>query len=205
MALLDGTTLAADEQQDAARRLQRDKVDARREQQRSAGQGRRSAGASGESRNVEAAEAAAEQLVRRGWQTAQEVAEDTALSFADFLIISGPTAIILYAVRWIGGNLMGRLFTKRITPPLPYSLVIPSVTVPLVPGYSIADPLDHLRHVKIFLIAALTLVVWGFILILLYYVTHPLQAVFDSFKTLVTLLKDLACQFGLFSQVCLGA
>ncbi len=205
MASLDETTLAADEQPAAARRMRLDKVNARREEQRPSRQAARPTDGDGESRDEQAAETAAEHLVRRGWQTAQEVVENLALSFADFLIISGPTAIILYATRWIGGNMMGGLLRKSISPPPPYNLLIPSVTVPLVPGYDIADPLDHLRHAKIFLIAALTLVVWGFILILLYYVTHPVQAVFDAFKTLVTLLKDIACQFGLPGKVCLGA
>ncbi|MBI5467212.1 MAG: hypothetical protein HY975_03290 [Candidatus Kerfeldbacteria bacterium] len=124
---------------------------------------------------MEEAKAFVEQAYKRVWQAAQEGVEDVALSFADFFLFSGPATIILYFTRWIGGNVMGGMLRKNITPPPPYNALVPSIDVQLVPSYSTSDPLDLIRHAKLFIIGGITVVIYGFIVMLLYMVTHPSQ------------------------------
>lgn len=107
---------------------------------------------------------------KRGWQIAQEVVEDLVIpSFflADLVLIP------LYLVRWIGGNMMGGLFTiTRTLPGIPGISSEQKISIKLIPGYSLADPLDYVRHFKFLLLAVLPLAILGFILMLLYFWTN---------------------------------
>ncbi|MEK7538165.1 MAG: hypothetical protein AAB619_04310, partial [Patescibacteria group bacterium] len=99
-----------------------------------------------------------EKIYKRGWQIAQEVAEDQALSMTDLFLFSGPVVVGLYLLRWMGGNMMGNMFTKELTarPPPDSAANQPdtSVSVQLIPGYSISDPIDYVRHMKFMIVAA---------------------------------------------------
>lgn len=112
---------------------------------------------------------------KKGWQWLQEAVEDWALSFTDFFLLSGPVNIALYMSRWVFGNMMGSLFTKSIKAPLPQAIQGDQqlyVKVKIFPPYSLFDTLDYVRHIKFILIAALTLMIYGLIIMVLYYASH---------------------------------
>lgn len=110
---------------------------------------------------VSTAQEFVEQQYKRGWQIAQEVVED--LVIETFFLLN-LVLIPMYLTRWIGGNMMGGLFT--------ISRDVPGggkVSLKLIPGYSLADPFDYVRHMKFLLLAVLPLAILGFILMLLYF------------------------------------
>lgn len=131
---------------------------------------------------------------KRMWHSAQEAAEDTALSFGDFMIISGPIVIALYVSRWVFGNMMGNLFTRQITLPgaLPVNGKAPQVEVHMVPGYEVGDMLDYVRHMKFLLVGAITLMIYGFMAIVLYYTFRPTELVKLGLKGLEVLIGLLS-------------
>jgi hypothetical protein len=124
---------------------------------------------------------------RRLWQITQEAIEDIAISFADFMLISGPAVVLLYSTRWVFGNMMGNLFT--ISPPGYVSRLLPAgagdVKIPLVPGYALDEPFDYVRHMKFIYIGAMTLLLYGFLIMLMYFVLHPSEALKASWDTLI--------------------
>ena len=103
-----------------------------------------------------------------GWQIRQEVAEITALSLADFFLISGPVTVGLYFLRWVVGNMMGEMFTDNVD-----LLGVGAVSRQRIPGYSLSDPLDYIRHWKFMMIGFFTIIIYGFMSIILYYIFHP--------------------------------
>ncbi len=129
-----------------------------------------------------------EKIYKRGWQIAQEVAEDQALSMTDLFLFSGPVVVGLYLLRWMGGNMMGNMFTKGLTarPPPDSAANQPdtSVSVQLIPGYSISDPIDYVRHMKFLIVAAWTGVIYGFIFVFLWLITNPDEALKLGLKTI---------------------
>lgn len=148
---------------------------------------------------MEEAQAFVEQAYKRVWQSAQEAVEDFALSFADFFIFSGPAALAIYFARWIGGNVMGGMLRKTISAPAPFNTLVPSIEVQLVPSYSVADPLDLVRHIKILIIGGLTLLVYGFIVMLMYMISHPdlvaKIAALHVWQSIINLFQSLVSQF----------
>lgn len=127
-----------------------------------------------------------EQVYKQAWQNAQEAVEIWALSFADFLLISGPLTVALYISRWMFGNMMGELFKKEVE--IPFSGAITGgeptkISIKIFPPYTLSDIQDHERHAKILVIGSATLIIYGFIIMLLYYITHPWEATVDALKT----------------------
>lgn len=126
----------------------------------------------------------ADRAYKQAWQYAQEVSEDGALSIAGFLIFA-PISIGLYILRWMFGNMMGDLFKKEVT--IPFSSAITGgetskISLKIFPPYALADLQDYERHFKFILIGGLTIIIVGFITMLLYYYTHPVKALIDAFK-----------------------
>jgi len=76
----------------------------------------------------------------------------------------------MYFVRWIGGNMMNGVATVQRDMPGP--LGSQKIAVRLVPGYSVADPLDYMRHIKFLLFVLLPFAILGFIALLLYILTN---------------------------------
>lgn len=130
----------------------------------------------------------ANKYYKKMWQWFQEGAEDMALSMTDFFLLSGPIVIGLYLSRWMFGNMLGALFTKNFT--------VPGVgqegfvtKVKIFPPYSLIDGMDYIRHIKVLIIGSITLIIYGLIIMLLYYVTHPVQAAGAALSSLDSLWK----------------
>jgi hypothetical protein len=130
----------------------------------------------------------ANKYYKKLWQWFQEGAEDMALSMTDFFLLSGPIVIGLYLSRWMFGNMLGALFTKNFT--------VPGVgqegfvtKVKIFPPYSLIDGMDYIRHIKVLIIGSITLIIYGLIIMLLYYVTHPVQAAGAALSSLDSLWK----------------
>ena len=110
-----------------------------------------------------ATQAAAVQGMRGLWTAIHETLEDTALSLVDFMIITGPLAIGAYFLR-LGAYLYGRLFTIRFK----------GAEVPLIPTFATGEFL--VRSSKILVVLAVTAVVWGAILIVVWIFSDPVEA-----------------------------
>ncbi len=134
----------------------------------------------------EFAEETAKKVYKRGWQIAQEVVEDMALSLSDFFLFTGPAVVGLYLIRWIGGNMMGGLFVKEVTLPalLGQGQGEQKFYVQLIPGYSIDDPIDYVRHIKFLVVAAITGIIYGIIFLILYLALNPTEAAKLGLKAL---------------------
>lgn len=108
-----------------------------------------------------------EKQYKRGWQIAQEAVEDLVIETFFLLDL---VLIPMYFVRWIGGNMMGGLFTiSREMPGLPGTTAGQKINIKLIPGYSLADPIDYVRHIKFLLLAVLPLAILGFLIMLVYF------------------------------------
>lgn len=123
-----------------------------------------------------------EKAYKQAWQLFQEGAEDAALSFTDFFLLSGPIVVSLYFSRWFLGNMMGELFTKEVTLPGPGSVGDIKVKLKLFPPYALADMQDFVRHFKVLIVGGITLIIYGFIIMLLYYYTHWAEAIIAAVK-----------------------
>lgn len=99
------------------------------------------------------------------WQYAQEALEGLALSFmfADLMMLT-VTAIAVYALRGLGGPLLGN-------PQIGWG----GIQVPLFPGYGMKEGVY--RTAKILFLAAVTGIIYGVITIAIYFATHPLSLV----------------------------
>ncbi len=125
-----------------------------------------------------ALEAAATNSVRAAYTAAHETAEEACLGLADLGIISGPTAIFLYVLR-LGAPLWGG-FAK---------INVKGVKVPLIPSYTVPELV--VRSSKILLVALITAVVWGLIILIIYAIFNPLDALRQFGFTFMKLLYDM--------------
>ncbi len=120
-----------------------------------------------------AATKAALEVSRKGWGMVHESLEDTALSFVDFDIISGPATIIVYLVR-LGAYLYGRIVTVNVQ----------GVKVPFIPTFTMPELV--VRSSKTLIIAIMTIAVWGIIYLTIWILTSPVDAAIKIFgQTLV--------------------
>lgn len=150
---LTANTLTTDEQQQAARELRTARVSA--DQRQTAGAAARQTNAAPTSSAV-VASAALEAAIpnKTRWQWAQEAAEDLA---PETFFLSGIAALGLYVMRWIGGNAM---HSKSI------------------PGYSLGDFGDYVRHMKFMLLVMFVIVVVGSVWAIFYLISKtPFSAI----------------------------
>lgn len=111
--------------------------------------------------NAEAS-AFARQAYSRVWSLIEEGVEDFALSFLDFMLISGPTAVGIFIVRLIGGNLMGGAGTVSFR----------GVSVPRIPGYT-TIPEGIYRFGKVLLIGLISGLIYFTIIFVVILLTNP--------------------------------
>lgn len=128
-----------------------------------------------DSESATAARMAAENTLRSIYTVAHETAEETCLTFADFGIISGPTSIGLYLAR-LGAFAYGGIFTIKVK----------GVEIPLIPTYTLPELI--VRTSKILIVAAITAVVWGLIIVIVWAMFNPIDA-FELFG--LTFLKAM--------------
>jgi hypothetical protein len=157
-------------EQQQARQLRTDRTGAEQEKRRTVTSVLEATGAG-------VAQAAGELVVKKSiktaWQAAQEALEE--LAFASFML-TGPLVLLAYVTRWFGGNMMN---------------------LRLTPAYEFSDPIDYERHIKAIIIGALSFIVWGLIIVVLYYVTNPGQAALQTFAILSkTLFAQLIAALG---------
>lgn len=131
---------------------------------------------------------------KQSWQFLQESVEDWALSLTDLFLISGPVTVGLYVLRWMGGNMMGDMFTKEVKPPLPPGIPKDmefSIQVKIFPPYAFGDLQDNERHMKVLIIGAITALIYGFMIMVLYYWTHWLETILLAIRTGWSAIIDL--------------
>ncbi len=110
---------------------------------------------------------------KRGWQMAQEVAEDQAIGTLPVILFSGIYPVAIYVIRWIFGNMMGGLFTIQRKAP---AFMFPGeqdIKVKVVPGYSLTEPLDWVRHMKFLFIGGMMAIMVAIFAISLYALLDP--------------------------------
>lgn len=107
------------------------------------------------------AEVAANLSYRKLWQYGQEAVELAAISFVDFMIFTGPLAIMMYFTRLVVGNWFKGGGTIRYQ----------NFSMQAVPEYSMVEGLY--RTVKILWIILFTFFVWSAIIVSGYIFTHP--------------------------------
>lgn len=190
MANVESITLDQGQQQAAARQLAMDNI--RRQQQRAQQkyaarkQNQAQRGLSQiDSSPLNAAQLAANQAYRRGWQYGQEAVEDLAFSFIDFTLISGLAMLLIYSIRLVVGNFFGG------GPQIKFR----EFSMPLVPGYTIVEGIY--RTAKALIIALITGVIYSALLIAGYIATHP----WDVIKGIFT--ETVCWLFKFFGGTCI--
>lgn len=101
--------------------------------------------------------------MRTGWTIIHETLEETALSFVDIMLISGPLTIGVFILR-LCSPMYGRLATVRFK----------GVEVPLIPSFTLTMLIP--RGSKTLLIAVISFCIWSAIIMLFYFATHPIEA-----------------------------
>lgn len=133
----------------------------------------------------QSASSVARQAYTRVWQLAEEGVQDFALSFLDLMLISGPAAVVMFIVRFVGGNLMGGSGTIRFR----------EVSVPRIPGYP--DAMTGIYNFgKVALVGFLSLLIYGVLAIIIVFIAKPeliLQMGFCSFFSGLTKILGVAC------------
>lgn len=107
------------------------------------------------------AQTAARSAYTRIWQLAEEGIQDFALSFADLMLISGPAAVTMFMVRFLGGNVFGGSGTATFR----------DISVPRIPGYSI--PEGTYKAGKVFLIGLFSGVIYTVIFLVVVALANP--------------------------------
>lgn len=108
------------------------------------------------------AQAVARQAYIRVWQYAEEGVQDFALSFADLMLLSGPATLMIFLIRFIGGNIFGGAGT----------ITFREISVPRIPGYSV--PEGTYKAGKILLIGLITGLLYALILLVVIALANPL-------------------------------
>ena len=111
------------------------------------------------------------------WQFTQEAVEDLALSFVDFMIISGPLVMILFFLRLVVGNMLngGSEINYK------------GVRVPFVPPMGIVEGI--FRSGKFLFISIISLTVYATGGTVLYVLTNPVES--------LSILSELVKSIGL--------
>ncbi len=108
------------------------------------------------------ASAVARQAYTRVWQLAEEGVHAFAFSFLDLMLISGPAALVMFVVRFVGGNLMGGSGTMRFR----------EASVPRIPGYPDAISGIYIFG-KILLIGLLTGLIYALLIFVIILLVNP--------------------------------
>lgn len=143
----------------------------------------------------------AEMAWAQAWAQVHEAVED--FSFAWFgvgFLIAGPVATILYIIRVVGAYMFGG-FGRIQSPRLPSWIPAPenvSISVPLVPRFLPAEGIY--RTGKIVLMAALTFIVYGALVLLAFVLLHPLDTVKSLGLNSIPFVVDVLKYFGLPSS-----
>lgn len=106
--------------------------------------------------------ALARQAYTRVWQLAEEGVHAFAFSFLDLMLLSGPAALVLFVVRFVGGNLMGGSGSIRFR----------EASVPRIPGYPDAISGIYIFG-KILLIGLLTGLIYALIIFVIILLVNP--------------------------------
>lgn len=158
--------IATIDEQEMSRDLAREKLETLKASSRLQAVGRKaSSGQSSGSLAENSASAVARQAYTRAWQLAEEGLQDFALSFADFMLLSGPATVVIFIIRLFGGNLFGGSG----------SITFREVSVPRIPGYSI--PEGTYKAGKVFLIGIISGLIYSLILLLIVVLVNPLLIV----------------------------
>ncbi len=113
-------------------------------------------------------------LQRAGWQRAHEVVEGLAFAFFWLAaLVMGPIALALYGIRFFVGNVFKGGF----------SIQIQGVSVRAVPSMEIVELVY--RTARVLFITILSAVLWALLILIIYFITHPLEAVGTAFQSLV--------------------
>lgn len=110
----------------------------------------------------QSASALARQAYTRVWQLAEEGVHAFAFSFLDLMLLSGPAALVMFVVRFVGGNLMGGSGTIRFR----------EASVPRIPGYPDAISGIYIFG-KILLIGLLTGLIYALIIFVIILLVNP--------------------------------
>lgn len=169
MALDESITLEQGQQQAARRRLEAEQLQSKQRQaQQKVAQKNAQRLKQGVTAVLDPAAAqslAAQLAYTKGWQYVQEGVEDFAIAFADFMIFSGPAAILIYFIRLV----VGTFYSGGP------SVSFRNISVPLVPGYSVVEGLY--RTLKIIWIALISGAVYAALIFTAYIFVHPQDAV----------------------------
>lgn len=104
----------------------------------------------------------ARQAYTRVWQLAEEGVHAFAFSFLDLMLLSGPAALVMFVVRFVGGNLMSGSGTIRFR----------EASVPRIPGYPDAISGIYIFG-KILLIGLLTGLIYALIIFVIILLVNP--------------------------------
>ncbi|MFC1687169.1 hypothetical protein ACFL0L_01145 [Patescibacteria group bacterium] len=101
--------------------------------------------------------------MRTAWTLVHETLENTALSFLDFMVISGPFTILVFILR-LFAPLYNKLATFRFR----------GIEVPLIPSFTLQMLVP--RAAKTLLVAMITFIVYSSVYLLFYFATHKVEA-----------------------------